>query len=461
MASRLYSIYGAFSLFSSVAFAASLTGSRLLVVLEDTEQKASYSQFFGDLEARGYELKFESPKTEGLSLFNHGEREYDNLILFPPKSKGYGPALTPQLLLQFANQEGNILILTSPKGTPEQTREFARELDINLPPKDYLVVDHFSHDTLSTEKHDMVIVKRPEVSTSTQNYFSPSSSSTEDIIAYRGVGHTLGNGPLLNPILTAGRTSYAYDTIDDAVYAEDPWSAGSQLHLVSALQARNNARITISGSAEIFSDVFYGLNVKPPGSTKKVKVANRAFGRDVTAWTFKETGVVKVVGIKHYLTNETDAQINPSLYRIKNDVTFEIELAEYKSDHWAPFTVPADDALQLEFTMLDPYHRISLTPSVFSPNTTTYSTSFRIPDQHGVFAFRVNYKRPFVTNVDEKYTVTVRHFAHDEYTRSWDISGAWVWMAGIAVTVVGWVAFCALWLWSAPATEVKKGKKSQ
>lgn len=112
MASRLYSIYGAFSLFSSVAFAASLTGSRLLVVLEDTEQKASYSQFFGDLEglficdagdaielsaltflcsfpvARGYELKFESPKTEGLSLFNHGEREYDNLILFPPKSKG-------------------------------------------------------------------------------------------------------------------------------------------------------------------------------------------------------------------------------------------------------------------------------------------------------------------------------------------------------------------------------------
>jgi oligosaccharyltransferase complex subunit beta len=111
--------------------------------------------------------------------------------------------------------------------------------------------------------------------------------------------------------------------------------------------------------------------------------------------------------------------------------------------------------------MLDPYHRISLTPSVFSPNSTTYSTSFRIPDQHGVFAFRVNYKRPFLSNVDEKYTVTVRHFAHDEYTRSWDISGAWVWMAGIAVTVVGWVAFCALWLWSAPATEVKKGKKSQ
>lgn len=111
--------------------------------------------------------------------------------------------------------------------------------------------------------------------------------------------------------------------------------------------------------------------------------------------------------------------------------------------------------------MLDPYYRLPLLPSSFSHNSTTFTTSFKVPDQHGVFAFRVNYKRPFITNVDEKYTVTVRHFAHDEYTRSWDISGAWVWMAGIAVTVAGWIAFCAVWLWSAPVAGKSKGKKSQ
>lgn len=95
---------------------------------------------------------------------------------------------------------------------------------------------------------------------------------------------------------------------------------GSQLHLVSALQARNNARITVSGSAEIFSDEFFDMTVMPQGSNKKVGVANRAFAKEVTSWTFKETGVVKVVGIKHYLTNEVDAPINPNMYRIKNDV---------------------------------------------------------------------------------------------------------------------------------------------
>ncbi len=38
--------------------------------------------------ARGYKLSFESPKNDKLALFEHGERAYDHLILFPPKSKG-------------------------------------------------------------------------------------------------------------------------------------------------------------------------------------------------------------------------------------------------------------------------------------------------------------------------------------------------------------------------------------
>ena len=111
--------------------------------------------------------------------------------------------------------------------------------------------------------------------------------------------------------------------------------------------------------------------------------------------------------------------------------------------------------------MLDPYYRVPLLPASTSSNYTTYTTSFKIPDQHGVFAFRVNYKRPYLTYVDEKYSVTVRHFAHDEYTRSWDISGAWVWIAGIAVTIAGWIGFCALWLWSAPVAAKAGLKKTE
>ena len=109
--------------------------------------------------------------------------------------------------------------------------------------------------------------------------------------------------------------------------------------------------------------------------------------------------------------------------------------------------------------MLDPYYRVPLVPTSTKGDSRIYSTSFTLPDQHGVFAFKVNYKRPFITYIDEKYSVTVRHFAHDEYTRSWAISAAWVWMAGIGVTIAGFVTFCGLWLYSAP-TE-KSSKKTQ
>jgi oligosaccharyltransferase complex subunit beta len=123
--------------------------------------------------------------------------------------------------------------------------------------------------------------------------------------------------------------------------------------------------------------------------------------------------------------------------------------------------VPDGDVVQLEFTMLSPFHRLPLKPVGFSRNSTYLSTSFTLPDQHGIFSFRVNYKRPFLTYVYEKEDVSVRHFAHDEWPRSWLISGAWTWIAGIWVTVGGWIAFVAVWLWSAPPKGASSAKKTQ
>ena len=154
------------------------------------------------------------------------------------------------------------------------------------------------------------------------------------------------------------------------------------------------------------------------------------------------------------------AAINP----ITTSQTFTIELSEYATTHLSPFTLPPADALQLEFSMLSPFHRLPLYPIPSSssyPISTLYTATFTLPDQHGIFNFRINYKRPFLTNVDVKREVTVRHFAHDEYPRSWKISGGWVWIAGIWVTVAGWLAFVAVWLWSEPAYEKGGGKKVQ
>ena len=140
---------------------------------------------------------------------------------------------------------------------------------------------------------------------------------------------------------------------------------------------------------------------------------------------------------------------------------FNIEVSEYSKDHYAPFEVPAHDALQLEFTMLSPFYRLDLQPTRKTENSTIYSIQFTIPDQHGIFSFRVNYKRPFLTNIEEKHEITIRHFAHDEYPRSWAITGAWTYIGGLWSVIGGFFAFALVWLYSAPTSGALKAKKTQ
>ena len=134
-------------------------------------------------------------------------------------------------------------------------------------------------------------------------------------------------------------------------------------------------------------------------------------------------------------------------------------MSEYNGDRWIPFLPAAGDSLQLEFSMLSPFHRVTLEAVKPTTNSTIFEASFTVPDQHGIFNFIVNYKRPFLSNIYEKRTVTVRHFAHDEWPRSFVISGAYPWIAGIGVTATGWLIFVAVWLYSKP--DESKAKKTQ
>ncbi|KAL8874566.1 MAG: hypothetical protein Q9174_000093 [Haloplaca sp. 1 TL-2023] len=385
---------------------------------------------------------------------------------------GLGPSLTPNLLLEFIKTNGNILLtLSADSPVPSAISSLLLELDIHLPPdRTSLVVDHFNYDTSSaSDQHDVLLVPgpsalRPDV---------PSFFRGDSVIAFpRAVAQDLGNAsPLLTPILRASETAYSYNPKEEAESVEEPFAVGSQISLVSSMQARNSARFTVLGSVEALENKWFDAKVRAP-EAKEAKTSNRGFAKQLSAWTFMEIGVLEVGKVEHHLSTITESQsgndsvaqlgyLNPKIYRIKNDVTFNIEMSEYSFDHLNPFTMSKTDALQVEFTMLSPFHRLDLQPISKTPNSTIFSTTFRLPDQHGIFAFRVNYKRPFLTNVDVKREVTVRHFAHDEWPRSWMISAGWVWIAGIWVTVVGWMAFVALWLLSEPAYESSKGKKMQ
>jgi oligosaccharyltransferase complex subunit beta len=338
-----------------------------------------------------------------------------------------------------------------------------------------LVVDHFNYDSKSAdEKHDVLLLPTAEFARKDiKNYFA-----VDGLVALpRAVGQLLGNAsPHLSPVLRASETAYTYNPKEEADGSEEPFATGSQISLVTAFQAVNSARFTILGSSEALEDAWFDASVQLAGYTSDSKTSNRAFAQKLSAWTFKEAGVLRAGPVTHFLNEGTQknaanssngifsagVDVNPGIYRIKNDVYYSIEMSEWVGDHWEPFTPATGDNLQLEFSMLSPFHRLNLIPSSSSAESTLYTQTFKLPDQHGIYNFFVEYRRPFLTNIEEKRTVTVRHFAHDEYPRSYVITGAYPWISGIWVTIGGWLGFVALWLYSKPSqpkADIKLEKK--
>jgi oligosaccharyltransferase complex subunit beta len=461
----LFSLF--LALFAICASALSASGSRLLVVLDDVSEKDAYRKFFAGLEGRGYQITYETPKSESLTLFHLGERTYDHAIFFPTKVKGLGPNLTPNILIDFLNARGNIMISqSSSTALPSSLVSLLAELEISLPAeRTGLVVDHFAYDVASAaESHDVLLLSPPApVRPGVKPYFQPEAPGNEVIAYPHGSGHILGGGALITPILRAGRTAYIYNPKEqqNTIDPDELFAAGSQIGLVTAFQARNSGRLTVVGAAEMLSDEWFSATVKTTEG-KTVPTWNEEFSKRVTGWTFHEIGVLRVNSIKHHLHEEGGKIIpNPTIYRVNNEATYTVSLSEYSWDRWVPFVPAKDDELQLEFSMLSPFQRLNLAPISVEGHEATYSVTFKLPDQHGIFNFMLNYKRPFLTNVEEKRTVSVRHMAHDEWTRSWAISGAWPWISGIGVTVSGFLAFCAVWMYSQPAKTASKAKKTQ
>lgn len=241
---------------------------------------------------------------------------------------GLGPNLTPNLLLQFLSQKGNIL-LTLDSTTPAATSlvSLLAELDITLPSeRTGLVVDHFNHDVLSAaDAHDVLLLPVPRPIRSDISDLFASGAPADTPIAYpRGAAVQLGAGPLLTPIIRAPTTAYIYNQKDEteALAVDELFGAGEQLALVAGVQARNSARLAVVGSAEMLSDKWFDAKVTKVGEKKEVSTYNREFAKRVAGWAFQEVGVLKVNWVEHRL-NEVGPGANvsnPEMYRIKNDV---------------------------------------------------------------------------------------------------------------------------------------------
>ncbi|TQD82950.1 hypothetical protein C1H46_031511 [Malus baccata] len=84
------------------------------------------------------------------------------------------------------------------------------------------------------------------------------------------------------------------------------------------MQARNNARVLISGSTDMFSNKLFRSAVQKVGNSNKFeKSGNEQFVTELSKWIFHERGHLKAVNVRHNKVGENNEL---AIYRINDDL---------------------------------------------------------------------------------------------------------------------------------------------
>jgi oligosaccharyltransferase complex subunit beta len=426
---------------SGLLHAKSSDGNSVLVLVEQARQK-DFSLFFADLKEHGYNLTFRAPKDDKPAVVEYDVPAFSHIIVLASESKNFAKDITPQSLVELVSGGSNLLIGLSPKQTPLSS--LASEFNLILPPPGTPLISFFP------ERKDPPSVIPIDAPTSSV-ILSPKTSP----IWFSGVPFALGNNPLLVPILNAPPESFAADSegggadvlVDATEKGGEGLWAGSQLSVTAGFQAVGGARVTWVGGVDMLSDQFFKKEV-----SKGVKSGNAKFARDVAAWTFQESLVLRIDSTTHHLVNTTTPK---DQYTTNDNIVFTAHISRFnpKSSTWEPYSGLKD--MQLEFTMLDPHIRTALPAVPGLPGK--YSVAFRAPDRHGVFKFVINYKRKGWTHLHSSTTVALVPPRHDGYPRF--LSAAWPYYAGAISTSVAFFIFSAAWLAGESREKKAQGKK--
>lgn len=379
------------------------TDRRILVLLDDVGIKSSHSLYFKSLQNRGFELDFKLADDPKITLQRYGQYLYDALILFCPTIERFGGSVDLAGILDFVDS-GHDLIIAADSAASDLIRDIATEcgVDFDEDPS-AMVIDHTSYSVSNTEGDHTLIASDDFI----QSDVILGSQKIEAPILFQGIGHSLNPAnSLVLKVLSASPSAYSANP--KSILSNPPSLTGSAISLVSIMQARNNARILISGSLSVFSNRFFRSGVQKAGSSiKHEKSGNEQFFTEVSKWVFHERGHLKAVNVRHHKIGEVH---EPAMYRINDDLEYSVEIYEWSGTSWEAYV--AND-VQLQFYMMSPY----VLKTLSSEQKGLYSTTFKVPDVYGVFQFKVEYDRLGYTSLHLSKQIPVRPFRHNEYER--------------------------------------------
>ncbi|XP_074313307.1 dolichyl-diphosphooligosaccharide--protein glycosyltransferase 48 kDa subunit-like [Silene latifolia] len=237
---------------------------RILVLLDDFAIKSSHYIYFNSLSSRGYSLDFKLSDDPKLALKRYGQYLYDGLIIFAPSVDRFGGSINQAAVLDFVDS-GRDLIVALDVNSSDFIREIATECGVDFDEDPgAMVIDHTSY-ALSGSEGDHTLVASDNF---VESDIILGSKKIEAPVLFQGIGHSVNpSNNLVLKVLSASPS--AYSSNPSKTLANAPSLTGSSISLVSVVQARNNARVLISGSLKMFSDRFLRSGVQKVGSSNR------------------------------------------------------------------------------------------------------------------------------------------------------------------------------------------------
>jgi len=242
-----------------LAHATGVTNPRTLVLYDDASIRTTHSIFLSSLQERGHKLTFAHVNDEETKLAKYGEYLFENLVVFSPNAEDLPAGVSVESIVAFIDSGRNALIAVN-RNVSEPLRSVANECGIDFDEEETAVVDHVNFDVSDSDGDHTLVLSDKFVKSPIITGKGPSAP-----VLFRGIGHLGSSGTkLLIRVLTASET--AFSAVPGTKVVDFPQSAGVDTLLITALQARNNARVVFSGSLDLFSDKFFSspVQLSPP-----------------------------------------------------------------------------------------------------------------------------------------------------------------------------------------------------
>eukprot|EP01029_Cantina_marsupialis_P027630 TRINITY_DN773110_c0_g1_i1.p1 TRINITY_DN773110_c0_g1~~TRINITY_DN773110_c0_g1_i1.p1 ORF type:complete len:447 (+),score=124.71 TRINITY_DN773110_c0_g1_i1:138-1343(+) len=363
------------------------------------------------MEDIGFTLKFVSTKSRDYGLHKYGERLVDSVVLFAPNSR----SIRTSEIIDFVKSGGNLIVASSTTVSSD-IREIVSKCGVDFDDNGSAVIDHFSN--FSDDHMDIISSNYIKYGPYLGDFLDESRQ-----VAFRGMGLSFAkNNILIEPVLVGSDFAYSADPGVPLSENKSPLlNAGADVIMAAAVQSRVNGRVLVSGSLDMFGD----------------RLATAAFDNEIfciriAEWTFQLRGKLKLENIRHRKVDgslpepmlkhpeqhdlprsafpDPEVARDSQVYKVMDDLVYQADISEFKDGEWVPFK--ADD-VQLEFVMLDPHVRTTMTHN----DEGVFTANFKVPDVYGIFKFHLMYRRPGYSTLEDDRTVVIRPFRHDEFQR--------------------------------------------